>query len=137
MSFENYGKISFTGEAKVASFVTYLEQGKVMATRCRKCGTSYFPPKIDCPKCLVSDMEWFEAKGNGRLTTYTVVNYGPTGFDDDTPYTLAIAEFGDGLRIFGRLSRDIEEGEIEVGMGLKVIPIKLPGDRVSYEFLKG
>ena len=136
MSLENFGTVSFTTEAKAADFVTYLEQGKVMATRCQECEASYFPPKMDCPKCLLSDMEWFEIKGNGRLATYTIINYGPVGFEDKTPYTLAIGEFEDGIRIFGFLSRDIEEGDIKIGMGLKVVPIKLPGDRISYEFQK-
>ncbi len=137
MGFEKFGKISFTTESKVADFVTYLEEGKVMATRCRECRASYFPPRMDCPKCLISNMEWFEIKGNGRLATYTIVNYGPTGFEDDTPYILAIGEFEDGLRIFGLLSRDIEKSDIKVGMGVKVAPMKLPGDRISYEFQKG
>ena len=52
MGFENFGTVSFTTEAKAADFITYLEQGKVMATRCPKCGVSYFPPKADCPSCL-------------------------------------------------------------------------------------
>ena len=134
MGIENFGKVSFTSETKAADFVTYLEQGKVMATRCRQCGSSYFPPKMDCPKCLSSDVEWFEIKGNGKLITYTVVNYAPTGFDDDVPYILAIARFGDGLQIFGRLSRDIETSDIKVGMELRVVPIKLPEDRIAYEF---
>ena len=136
MGFDNFGTVSFTIEAKVSDFVTYLEQGKVMATRCRKCGASYFPPKMDCPKCLSSDTEWFEIKGNGKLTTYTVVNYGPSGFEDDAPYILAIGEFGDGLRIFGRLSKDIKESDVNIGMSLKITPAKLPGDRITYEFQK-
>lgn len=134
MGIENFGKVSFTSETKAADFVTYLEQGKVMATRCRKCGTSYFPPKMDCPKCLLSDMEWFEIKGKGHLITYTLVNYAPSGFEDDAPYILAVARFGDGLQIFGRLSRDIQPSDIKVGMELKVVPIKLPDDRIAYEF---
>ena len=136
MGIENFGTVSFTTETKAADFVTYLEQGKVMATRCRKCGTSYFPPKMDCPKCLSSDVEWFEIKGNGKLLTYTVVNYGPTGFENDVPYILALAQFGDRLQIFGRLSRDISEGDIKVGMGLKVTPVRLANGRTSYEFQK-
>jgi len=136
MGLENFGTVSFTAEAKAADFVAYLEQGKVMATRCKKCGASYFPPKMDCPKCLLSDMEWFEIKGNGRLATYTIINYGPVGFEDKTPYTLAIGEFENGIRIFGFLSRDIEESDIKIGMGLKVVPTKLPDDRISYEFQK-
>ena len=134
MGFENFGRVSFTTEAESTEFVNYLEQGKVMTTRCKKCGTSYFPPKMDCPKCLSSEVEWFEIKNNGKLITYTVVQYGPSGFEDDVPYTLAIGEFGDGLRIFGRLSKNIEEGDIRPGMELKVVPVKLPENRIAYEF---
>jgi len=134
MSVDKFGKVSFTAQTKAADFVTYLEQGKVMATRCRRCGASYFPPMMDCPKCLLSDVEWFEIEGKGHLITYTVVGYAPTGFEDDAPYILAVAKFRDGLQIFGRLSRDIETNDIKVGMELKVVPIKLPEDRITYEF---
>ncbi|MDH5696158.1 MAG: Zn-ribbon domain-containing OB-fold protein, partial [Dehalococcoidia bacterium] len=116
-------------------FITYLEAGKVMATRCQKCGVSYFPPKMDCPRCLSSDVEWFEIKGNGKLNSYTIVNYGPTGFEADSPYILALGEF-DGIQIFGRLSRDIEEKDIQIGMGLSVSPVKLPDNRIAFEFRK-
>ena len=135
MSFENFGVVSFTTETKASDFVGYLEKGKVMATRCRRCGTNYFPPRMDCSKCVGSDVEWFEIKGNGRLVTYTVVNYGPTGFEDDAPYTLAIADF-DGVRVFGRLSKGIKEIDIKPGMELKILPVKLPGGRIGYEFQK-
>ncbi len=134
MGFERFGSVSFTTEAKTAEFITHLEQGQVTATRCRKCQTSYFPPSLDCPKCLLSDMERFEIQGSGKLATYTIVNSGPTGFEDDTPYILAIVEFEGGIKIFGRLSRNIKASDIEVGMALKVIPAKLSGGRVSYEF---
>jgi len=136
MGFENFGSVSFTAEAKPVDFVTYLEQGKVMATRCKKCGTAYFPPKMDCPSCLQSEVEWFEVAGKGRLETYATVNYGPTGFEDDAPYILALGEFGEGLKIFSRLSKDIKEGDIKPGMEVKVVPLKLSGDRITFEFQK-
>ena len=136
MGFENFGTVNFTTEGKAADFVTYLEQGKVMATKCSKCGARYFPPKMDCPKCLSSDVEWVEVRGSGKLATYTVVNYGPTGFEDDAPYTLAIADF-DGLRLFGRLNRDVKAEDIKPGMELGVVPVKLPNNRISYEFQPG
>jgi hypothetical protein len=135
MGFENFGTVSFTAEAKVADFITHLEAGKVMATRCKKCGTSYFPPRVDCPACLSSDVEWFEVRGNGKLNSYTKVNYGPTGFEADAPYTLALGEFDD-VQILARLSRDIAEKDIKVGMGLTVSPVKLPNNRIAYEFRK-
>lgn len=137
MGFENFGTVSFTTEAKAANFITHLEAGKVMATRCRECGASYFPPKADCPRCLSSEVDWFEVKGKGKLVTYTIVNYGPTGFENDVPYTLALGEFDGGIQILARLSRDITEKDIKVGMSLVVSPVKLPYNRIAYEFKKG
>ena len=134
MGFENFGVVTSTTEAKTGDFVTYLEQGKVTATKCKKCGTRFFPPKVDCPRCLSSDVEWFEIKDSGKLITYTTVQYGPAGFENDAPYTLAIVDFADGLRVFGRLSRDIEENDIKIGMSLKPVSVKLAGDRIGYEF---
>jgi uncharacterized OB-fold protein len=134
MGFENFGTVSFTSEAKVTDFVTQLEAGKVMATRCRQCGGSYFPPKADCPRCLSSDVEWFEVKSKGKLLSYTVVNYGPTGFENDAPYILALARFDEGIQILARLSRDIAEKDIKVGMGLKVSPVRLADNRIAYQF---
>ncbi len=133
MSFEKFGIVNHTKESKAADFLTYLEQGKVMATRCKKCETMYFPPQVDCPKCLSNDMEWFQFKGTGKLLTYGVVNYGPLGFEDKAPYTLAVGKFEKGIKVFATLSRDIGEDEIEVGMSLKVVPARLPDDRISFE----
>ncbi len=134
MGFENFGTVSFTSEAKVTDFITQLEAGKVMATRCRQCGGSYFPPKADCPKCLSSDVEWFEVKSTGKLLSYTVVNYGPTGFENDAPYILALVRFYEGIQILARLSRDIAEKDIKVGMSLKVSPVRLADNRIAYQF---
>ena len=134
MDFEKFGIVNHTKESKAADFVTYLEKGKVMATRCRKCETIYFPPQVDCPKCLLNDMEWFEVKGKGKLLTYGRVNYGPLGFEDKAPYTLAVGEFEGGIKIFANLSRDIKESDIKIGMDVKVFPVELPDNKISFEF---
>jgi uncharacterized OB-fold protein len=135
MGFENFGTVSFTTEAKTEEFINYLEQGKVMTTRCKQCGAAYFPPKMDCPSCLNSDVEWFEIADAGKLVTYTTVHYGPSGFEDEAPYTLAIADF-DGVRVFGRISKDINEKDIVPGMAVKVVPAKSGENKIAYEFRK-
>ena len=73
MGFENFGTVSFTTEAKTVDFISYLEQGKVMATKCTKCGTTYFLPKLDSPQCIDSETEWFEITGKGKMLTHTIV----------------------------------------------------------------
>ena len=57
MDYEEFGKfgiVTHTKESKAVDLVAFLEQGKVMATKCKKCEVSYFPPQVDCPKCLDS-----------------------------------------------------------------------------------
>lgn len=91
---------------------------------------------MDCPSCRSSDIEWFPIEDSGKLATYYEVNDGPAGFEDDTPYTLAIVDFEDGLRVFGRLSRSIRQTDIRIGMALKPATVKLADGRVSYDFAK-
>ncbi|MEM0313473.1 MAG: Zn-ribbon domain-containing OB-fold protein [Candidatus Bathyarchaeia archaeon] len=136
MSFSVFGKVSYVSETKVADFVKYLEDGKIMATRCKRCGKLYFPPRADCPNDLSEDMVWESLSGKCRLLTYTTLFFAPTGFEDDVPYTLAVAELEEGGRVYTRLSRDIKEDEIKVGMELKLVPIKLPNGKLSYELRK-
>jgi uncharacterized protein len=133
MGIESFGTVSFTAESKASDFVKYLEQGKVLATRCKKCGCPYFPPRTDCPDCISSDMEWIEITGKGKLLTYTVLVYPPTGFEGDAPYTLALADFN-GIHLFGRLNRALEAENISVGMEVVAAPVKLPDNKIAYEF---
>lgn len=134
MGIEKFGTVSFTAEAKAGDFVKYLEEGKTMATRCRKCQRAYFPPRVDCADCLASDMEWFELSDKGKLITYSVVQYGPTGFENDAPYTIALAEFPGGVRVFGRLPKEAKEGEFKPGMEVRLKSVKLPEGRFAYQF---
>ena len=133
MGFEQFGIVSFTSDTKAADFITYLEEGRVMATRCQGCGRIYFPPRMECADCLSPDVEWFELSGTGKLLTYSEVSYGPTGFEDNVPYRLALAEFG-GVRVFGWLDKRIGAGKIKLGMRVKLAPVKLAEEKLCYQF---
>ena len=136
MGFEKFGVVSFTSETKAVDFLKFLEQGKMMTTRCRKCGKIYFPPKMDCSVCGASEMDWIEIDEVGKLVAYSTVMYGPTGFENDVPYTIAVIRLPNGMQVFGRISNKIPVDNIKVGMKLKPVPIKLPLDKVSYEFMQ-
>ncbi len=136
MSFEKFGKIGYISETKVADFVKYLEKGKIMATRCRKCGQLYFPPRADCPNDLSTDMTWEELSGKCKLLTYTTAYFAPTSFQEDLPYTLALARCEEGVNVYARLNKDIGENEAHIGMDLKLSPLQLPNGRITYEFKK-
>lgn len=135
MGFEKFGKINYTAETKVKDFVDFLEKGKIEATQCKMCKKLYFPPRMDCSNCLTSDnMSWKEIENEWTLITYTKAHLAPTGFEEDMPYILVIAESSEGLKTLARLSKDVSEDQVKPGMKLQLVPAKLPKDKTVYEF---
>ena len=67
--FKKFGTVSFTAITKVNDFITHLEEGRLMGTRCKDCGLNFFPPRADCHQGRTSNMEWFEVSGTGKLVT--------------------------------------------------------------------
>lgn len=133
--FSKFGTVSFTAITKVNDFIDYLEQGKVMATRCKDCGLVFFPPRADCYRCLASNMEWIEISGTGKLVTYSKLEYAPIGFGDDLPYAIALLDYGD-YKVFGRIAGNVPEEEIKIGMAMKTVPNPLPNGQINYVFEK-
>ena len=131
--FKKFGTVSFTSITKVNDFVDYLEKGKVMGTKCRDCGLHFFPARADCYQCLTSNMEWFEVSGTGKLVTYSKLEYAPVGFGDDLPYAIALLDYGD-YKVFGRISPDLTDEDISVGMEMKTVVNKLPNGQINYVF---
>ncbi len=133
--FKKFGTVSFTSITKVNDFIGYLEDGKVMGTRCKECGLFFFPPRADCHQCLSSDMEWSEVSGKGKLVTYSKLEFAPIGFGDDLPYAIAVLDYGE-YKVFGRISSDVPEGDIKVGMEMTTRANTLPNGQLNYVFEK-
>jgi len=136
MSFGKFGKISYVSQTKVADFVKYLEEGKIMAARCSRCEKLYFPPRADCPDDLSTEMTWQELSGKCKVLTYTTAHFAPTGFQDDLPYTIALAQCEEGVKVYALVSKDVNEDEIHIGMDLRITPLRLPNGRITYELKK-
>ncbi len=133
--FSKFGTVTFTATSKVNDFIDKLESGKVAGTRCKDCGTKYFPPRADCYKCLTSNMDWFDVDGTGKLVTYSKLEYAPIGFENDLPYCIAVVDFGE-YQVFGRISNDLTDNDIKAGMSLKAVVNKLPNGQINYVFQK-
>ncbi len=99
-------------------FYDGLREGKLMATKCKKCGRLFFPPQKDCPSCLESDMDWVELKPEGTLETLTVIFVRPPSFGHFDPYTVAIAKLDDGPKILAWYKGDPKQ--VKPGQRVKV-----------------
>jgi len=133
MGFEQFGVVSFTAVMRTEQFVDLLRDGRLSGTVCKSCGTRYFPPRSDCRVCLSDQMDWFPISGEGTLLTFTTAMYAPAGFEQDVPYSLGVAEFPDGLKVFGRMDKSMPSDQIKAGMKVKVKVVHLDQDRLSYE----
>lgn len=108
-------------------YEVYLNEEKLMGSRCAACNTLYAPPRPICVKCYCSDMEWVEMQGEGRLSGFTCITIGPPfmiaeGYDRMHPYCSGVVELEEGVRVDARIEGvDASHPEgIKVGMPLKV-----------------
>ena len=108
-------------------FEQFLNEGKLMGSKCNTCETLYVPPRSLCPGCRHSEMEWAETAGEGRLVAFTSISIGTPammeeGYDRNNPYSSGAVELAGGARVVARIegvdSRHPET--IEVGMPLRV-----------------
>ena len=110
-----------------------IREGKIYATKCKKCGMLHFPPVADCPNCFSSDMDWVELSGEGEVETFTHVVVRPASFTDEPPYTVAIARMREGVRVLAWLT-GVKKTEVRVGMRVRLEAKVTPEGRLTYEF---
>lgn len=109
------------------SFEQFLNEHRLMGSRCVKCGTLFVPPRPICITCAGNDMEWVEVAGEGKLVAFTCIAVGPPfmrqeGYGRNRPYCTGVIELNEGPRVVARIEEvDTRRPEtIRVGMPLRV-----------------
>ena len=120
--FKWFGLVNLSPATRVAAFATHLREGRLMASRCRACGTRSFPPRADCERCLSPDFEWVEIEGRGQLVSWTRISAAPTGFEAWAPYTLGVVELEGGGRAMAWLGASLRDTDLRPGMPLRLVP---------------
>lgn len=109
------------------SYYKFIDEEKLMGSRCKKCEELYVPPRHFCIKCHGSDMDWHQMEGNGKLAAFTCIFIGPPfmvqqGFDRKNPYCTGVVELEEGTRVVARIE-GVDAGDpesIKVGTPLEV-----------------
>lgn len=112
-------KMAETFPFTIEQFYKFVSERRLMAAKCKKCGTMLLPPRPMCTKCFSSNLEWVELKNKGKLLTYTVIHVSPKQFESLIPYAVGIVKLEDGPKLPGMI-QDVEPEKISVGMDLKV-----------------
>ena len=113
-------------EFTVFSFNEFLNEGKLMGSKCVKCGAQYLPPRPLCTECNSTEMEWVQFPGNGTLAAFTAISVGPTmmiqeGFDRTNPYCSGIVQLDEGPKISGRIVGVDTQNPENIKVGTRVV----------------
>ncbi|MEJ2716181.1 MAG: zinc ribbon domain-containing protein [Deltaproteobacteria bacterium] len=99
---------------QIYPFFEYLKEGRFTTTKCAECGAEPFPPRILCPECWSTNMEWVDWPTSGTVVELTEEVVGvPLGFGKP-PLIHALVDLG-GKRTFFVRVVNCKEGELKVG----------------------
>ena len=108
-------------------FEQFLNEAKLMGSRCTTCDALFAPPRALCTKCHGSNMEWVEMKGIGILTAFTCISIGTPvmiaeGYDRNKPYCSGVVKLAEGPRVVARIEDvdTLHPENIKVGTPLRV-----------------
>jgi uncharacterized OB-fold protein len=83
---------------------------------CNDCKEYYFFPRRYCPTCLGDNVEWRTVSGKGTLHTYVISHRAAPGFQDETPYAIAVVKLAEGPHLMTNI------------VNVEITPENLPAD---------
>ncbi|MFT3816541.1 MAG: Zn-ribbon domain-containing OB-fold protein [Rubrivivax sp.] len=80
---------------------------RLVIRRCKACGELHFMPRHLCPHCWSEDLEWVDAKGGGRVHSFSIIRRASDpAFASRVPYVVALVELDEGPRMMANILGD-------------------------------
>jgi uncharacterized OB-fold protein len=120
----------------VEGWFTTGESPALIGSRCRSCGTVFFP-KVEgfCrnPACQGTDFEAIELSRRGTVWSYTDAQYQPPPpyiprTDPYEPFAIAAVELAEGLVVLGQVADGHGVDDLHVGAEVELVVEPLYGD---------
>ena len=94
---------------------------------CPHCEARIFPPRDVCPSCGGEAKTAFAFSGRGEVYSHTTIYQAPSGYDETTPYTVALVKLAEGPVITAQLT-DLGNQPVEIGMPVEMVTRRLRSD---------
>lgn len=97
-------------------FKEIKEAGRIMGTKCRRCGIVYVPPRIYCERCFERLEEWMDVGKTGKVHTFTLayINIKGSKLKEPTIYAMIKLDGADGGLLHKLGEVDIEAVKINM-----------------------
>jgi uncharacterized OB-fold protein len=112
-------------DAESKEFWDGIAAGELRVQRCESCGQAVFYPRALCTHCHSDRLVWTVAKGTGTVYSYTVAHRGFGEFAAQAPFTVALVDLDEGVRM---LTRIVGGGPIEIGDRVRLEITRLDAD---------
>ena len=94
---------------------------------CPHCDAKIFPPRDVCPHCGSEAKEAYAFSGQGEGFSYTVMHDAPSGYENNTPFTVAVVKLAEGPMVTAQLT-DLGEKPVEIGMPVEMVTRRIRED---------
>ena len=99
----------------------------LVGEECPHCHVKLFPPRDVCPHCGGEAKEEFAFSGKGEVFSYTVMHDAPTGYQEATPFTVALVKLAEGPVVTAQLT-DLGDQPVRIGMPVEMVTRKIRTD---------
>ena len=89
-------------------FADRIADGEPTYLACTDCEQVALPPRTVCPDCGARTLEDRSLSETATVTATTTIFSSIPAYADETPYTVVVATFDEGVRLTGQL-RDADE----------------------------
>jgi len=130
--FLHYDQLYIIRHGLNSPFFIGLLEGKILGTRCPKCGDTWVPIRTHCWNldCDLEKTEWVEMQRSAKVHTWTVAGWSGKSSLKRLPIILVYAVIGDSKVAIANELHGINPWDVEFGMSLKII-FKLKEERVG------
>jgi len=94
---------------------------------CPHCDAKLFPPRDVCPECGKDAREPYQFSGRGEVYSFATIYEPPAGFEEYTPYTVALVRLEEGPIVTAQLT-DVNGKEVKIGMPVEMVTRKIRTD---------
>lgn len=94
---------------------------------CPHCDVKIFPPRDVCPECGGEAKTAYKFSGKGEVYSFTRLENAPAGFEEQSPYTVALIKLQEGPIVTAQLT-DLGADEVQIGMPVEMVTRRLRSD---------
>jgi uncharacterized OB-fold protein len=119
-------RVSIEPTRETQAYWEAAKEGRVVAQRCRSCGTLARSPRRFCPPCGSEDVALEDCGKRATVHTFSVVQRAAPGFHLEAPFVVALVEFGNGHRMMTNILTE-DHDAITIGQAVELVGVEVDG----------